>query len=155
MGELVGQEVVVELRVVRDEDPTAEQGPHLRRDLLEGGRTGETLGSETVDVHRAGVAARVEEGGVLPVCRPCGSSVTMARDSTRSRPGRSPEVSTSTSAQSWKYSDWVGHLSSDDNRTIGRFPSPGAASGEPLLRPSRPVGDDQPGGIFAREVRDT
>jgi hypothetical protein len=60
-GELVGEEVVVELGVVRDEHAVPQHRRDPRRHLVEDRRTAQPLGREPVDVHRPGIASGVEE----------------------------------------------------------------------------------------------
>ena len=61
-GEFVGKEVVVELRVVGDQDAVLKHGPDLSGDLLEGRGALQSLGGQPMYMHRPGVAAGVEQG---------------------------------------------------------------------------------------------
>ncbi|SEF59297.1 hypothetical protein SAMN04489712_101529 [Thermomonospora echinospora] len=64
-GEFTRQEVVVERRVVRDHHPAFEHRRDPLGDLVERRGTPQPLGGQPVDVHRAGVAAGVEQCGEL------------------------------------------------------------------------------------------
>lgn len=65
-GELMGEEVVVELGVVSHQDTVLEHRADPPGHLVEGGRAFQPLGGESVDIDRPGIAAGVEERRELP-----------------------------------------------------------------------------------------
>ncbi|CAM5525552.1 hypothetical protein STANM337S_04089 [Streptomyces tanashiensis] len=64
-GEFMGQKVVVELCVVSHHDPVLQERSDPSGYLLEGRGAAQPFRGQAVDVHGAGVAARVQQGGVL------------------------------------------------------------------------------------------
>jgi hypothetical protein len=74
---LGGQEAVVEGGVVGDQDAAVEHLVQLRGDLGEPGCPGEAVPGQAVDVHGAGVAAGVDQGGEA---RPDGTAGGVERE---------------------------------------------------------------------------
>lgn len=69
-GELMGQEVVVEPRVVGHHDAVLQERADPPGHLFEGRGAAQPFRGQAVDVHGAGVTARVQQGGVRAVLDP-------------------------------------------------------------------------------------